>query len=83
MKCILFTSASCKACPAMKRNLAEAGIEFEEKNVDSVDGCAKAGSCRVKSLPTLVIMSNDVPVESFVGVRSVRELVQIMGRYGR
>lgn len=83
MKCLLFTSATCRACPAMKRNLQAAEIKFEEKNVDSVEGCALAGSYRVKSLPTLVILSNGAPVESFVGVRSTRELIQIMGRYGR
>lgn len=83
MTCILFTSATCRACPAMKHNLWKADIPFEEKNVDSVEGCALAGSYRVKSLPTLVILSNGEPVESFVGVRSTHELVQIMGRYGR
>jgi thioredoxin-like negative regulator of GroEL len=67
----------------MKHNLWKADIPYEEKNVDSIEGCALAGSYRVQSLPTLVILVKDVPVESFVGVRPVYELQQIMGRYGR
>jgi thioredoxin-like negative regulator of GroEL len=83
MKCLLFTSSSCKACPQMKLNLKAAEIEFVEMNVDTLEATTLAGSYRVKSLPTLVILVSDTPVESFVGVRPVYELQQIMGRYGR
>ena len=83
MKCLLFTGSTCRACPQMKKNLRAAGIEFEEKVVDELEACALAGSYRVRSLPTLVILVRAVPVESFVGVRPVHELKQIMGRYGK
>lgn len=83
MKCLLFTSSTCKACPAMKHNLLAADIEYVEKNVDTLENTALAGIYRVQSLPTLVVLVNDVPVESFVGVRPIYELQQIMGRYGR
>ncbi len=83
MKYLLFTGTTCKACPQMKRNLAEVGIKYDEMNVDVAENWARAGECHVKMLPTLVLMHEGQPLTSFVGVRPVRELVQILERYGK
>lgn len=81
MKYILFTGSSCKACPAMKRNLHAATIEYEELNVDVKENRMIAGLYQVKSLPTLVVVNDGNPQASFVGVRPVVELVQIKMRF--
>jgi thioredoxin-like negative regulator of GroEL len=67
----------------MKKNLVAVGIQYDELNVDVKENWAIAGLYRVKSLPTLVVTKGGKPEESFVGVRPVRELAQIVGRYGR
>lgn len=81
MKFLLFTSSTCKACPAMKRNLATAGIHYDELNVDNSDNVEIAGTYRVRSLPTLVIIKNGVPVETILGSPPLGTLREIKGRY--
>lgn len=80
MKALLFTSPSCKACPAMKRNLAAAHIEFDELNVNEKENWSIAGLYRVKSLPTLVVVDGGRPLESLVGAQPFHALVQLKAR---
>ncbi len=77
MKALLFTSTNCKACPAMKQNLAKAGIPYDEMNVDVRENWAIAGLYRVRALPTLVVVEGGKPVESLPGSWPLPELLKL------
>ena len=78
---ILFTGKSCPACATMKANMAKAGIEYEEINVDTNDGMKKAMEYHVSSLPTLAIKKIDgVLKATHPGALPVSELEKIKGR---
>ena len=81
MKYLLFSSNTCKSCPAMKLNLNKVGIKYTEMNVDERHNARIAGMYQVKSLPTLVITRGGHPQESFVGVRPMYELEKIKLKY--
>jgi hypothetical protein len=57
----------------MKKNLNEAGVPYEEVNIETPDGREKAKKFHVTSLPTLIIFYGDEP-SSFVGVYPVWKL---------
>lgn len=80
MKALLFTSPTCKACPAMKRNLAAAGIKFDELDVNVRENWAIAGLYQVKSLPTLVVVDGWRPIESLVGAHPLLQLLHLKSR---
>lgn len=82
MKALLFTSTNCKACPAMKRDLAKAGIPYDEMNVDVRENWAIAGLYRVRALPTLVVIDGSQPVESLTGAYPLPELLKLKERRG-
>lgn len=75
MKYLLFTSTTCHACPAMKRNLGKAGIEYDEMDIET--NKRVAGLYQVRSLPTLVITKGGKPMDSLAGVRPVPELLKL------
>lgn len=82
MKYLLFTGPSCKACGPMKRNLAAAGIIYEEHNIEIKENAGIASAYQVKALPTLVVVDKGQPRDSFPGALPIGELKRIYGRYG-
>jgi glutaredoxin len=49
----LFTSKDCGFCSSAKRCLEKKGIEFEEINVDTPEGSAKADKLGITHIPSL------------------------------
>lgn len=82
MKYLLFTGPTCKACPAMKRNLAVAGIQYDEHSMDVEENCRVAAVYFVTALPTLVLVKDGKAHMTLPGARPVFELKEIKRRYG-
>lgn len=82
MKYLLFTSPTCKACPAMKRNLAAAGLEYDEHSIDVEANRRLASTYFVTALPTLVLVKDGKAHMTLQGARPVFELEEIRRRYG-
>lgn len=82
MKALLFTGPNCKACPAMKHNLAKAEIHYDELDLSVKENQSIAGLYQVRGLPTLVVVNGGRPVDSLpAGVIPIDTLVQLKKRW--
>ncbi|WP_290597066.1 thioredoxin family protein [Archaeoglobus sp. JdFR-39] len=62
---LLFSARWCAPCKIVKQYLRERGIDFKEVDVEKNGELAK--KYFVQSLPTIVVLENEVPIASIVG----------------
>ena len=75
MKRILrFTASWCEPCKALSRNLESANIELpiEVVDIDVHDDLAKEYG--IRSVPTLVMLDENIEVKRMVGSKTIKEL---------
>lgn len=73
---LIFSAPWCAACSALKGSLKEAGIPFDEVNVDSDVGSELARKYGVRGLPTTIFTDKEgTAVKTLVGLQPVKEYV--------
>ena len=84
IKVKLYTSLSCKPCSVLKPILAsvadELGVQLDYiwKETDKDN---EFGRYNIMSVPTVMITKNGMPLDSFVGLMTRKELVDKLSRY--
>lgn len=70
---VVYSATWCAGCKVVKKALAENNIRFEEVDITTVEGGAKAKELNVKSIPVTVV--GDI---FFVGSRpnTVKEILE-------
>ena len=69
MKIDMYTAEWCQQCPNLKKIFNEINIDYDIIDIDSPEGAAKAQANRVRSLPTVIIQTDNVHVVE-VGVKN-------------
>ena len=76
MNPLIFSAPWCAACAALKGSLKEAGIPFDEVNVDSDVGSELARKYGVRGLPTTIFTDKEGnAVKTIVGLQPTKEYV--------
>ena len=84
IKVKLYTSTVCKPCAILKPILASV---CDEQNIQldyiwkENDKDNEFGRYNIMSVPTVMITKNGMPLDSFVGLMSRKELVDKLSRY--
>lgn len=78
VKLMVFSAGFCSQCGPYKKNLTEAGIEFEVVDADDDDKQDLFAEYGVRGLPTSVFLKDGVVVEKLVGNKPVKEIQAIM-----
>ena len=74
MNPLVFSAPWCAACTALKGSLKEAGIPFNEVDVDSDEGRELAIKFGVRGLPTTLFIDEEGNVvKTIVGIKSTVE----------
>jgi glutaredoxin-related protein len=81
MRAVLFTSKSCKSCPAMKETLKKTKIEYDEIDIGLPRGQNLAQKYYIKSLPTLIIFDEAVPIKTYIGAIPFSKVIEIKKKY--
>lgn len=76
-KVIVFSAKWCTNCTTQKAVLDKAGIVYEVIDVDAE--MQKAKEFSVRSLPTTVILEDDVKLKTFIGAVNVAEIKELLG----
>lgn len=73
---LIFSAPWCAACTALKASLKEAGIPFDEVNVDSDVGGELASKYGIRGLPTTIFTDKEGNVvKTIVGLQPTKEYV--------
>lgn len=74
---------SCAPCLSMGRILDKVGkkMSFQLENIEVNQNPDKAKSANVQAVPTIVIESNGVEVQRWQGVKSSKEIKNILDMY--
>ena len=76
MNLLIFSAPWCVQCGALKTNLKEAGISFDEVNVDTLFGEELATKYNIRGLPTTIFTDKEGNViKTLVGVKPSKEYV--------
>ena len=68
MNVLLFTNkATCQPCKSLKEYLAEHHSDFQYTEVDVFQDMDKAMEYKVKSAPTMILLKDDVVVDTVIG----------------
>ena len=84
VKIIKFKAKWCGPCttlaPIFDQVISElSGVDYQEVDVDQEP--MMAINHKVKSLPTIIVLKDDVEVERIVGVKSKVEYVQLISKH--
>ena len=71
MRYLFFEGDHCKVChevrPQLMARARESGVVLEVFNVSHAPHAAVAGRLMVRSLPTLIVLQDETPVQMLVG----------------
>ena len=73
-KILRFTASWCKPCKSLAENLERADLPLPIEVVDIDVNEELANQYNVRSVPTLVLLKNDIEVKRSVGSKTVNQL---------
>lgn len=78
-----YFKTTCAPCLSMGRILDKVGkkIDFELENIEVNDEPDRANADHVASVPTIIVVSEDGELERWQGVKSSKEVIEILGKY--
>lgn len=76
-KVIVFSAKWCANCTTQKALLDKAGIVYDVVDVDAE--MQKAKDFSVRTLPTTVILEDDVKLKTFIGAVNVADIKELLG----
>lgn len=73
-KILRFSAEWCQPCKMLAKNLETANIETPIQYVNIDEESDLAAQYKIRGVPTLVLLENDVEVKRLVGVKTAAEL---------